>query len=260
MYNLNKLSYSLCIFLVFAGIKVNGQTLDQILEKHFEVAGIKNLKDVNTIKYYGIYKNHFLKKLDKNLPETLFNADMEMTVVRKNGYLLQVTNEAGTFMVGFSSNGYWNGRKESALFKWSPIDNDRLLIQLKIDFEGFLYHSKEKGIQLRKLEDRKYRGSNCYCIETITPEEDTVYYYINQKSYLLEKISFGKEINESENQIYIAFYDYKNFEGVQMPFRIMNNIKMLDGSFGKKEEIITRVEFNQEINLSIFEYENYIKP
>jgi hypothetical protein len=240
-------------------MKVNGQTLDQILKKHFDIIGTKNLQYVNIIRYYGIYKNHFLKTINKNLPASLFNANIEMTLVRNKNYLLQIRNEQGTNMYGFSSNVYWNGR-EGTLAKWNPIDNDRLLIQLKIDFEGFFYHSKEKGIQLRKLEDRKFKGSTCYRIEAITPEEDTLYYYINQKSYLLERIGFGKDINESENQIYIAFYDYKDFEGVKIPFRIMNNIKMLDGSFGKKEEIITRVEFNPEINLSIFEYENYIKP
>ncbi len=251
-----KLLISLFLLLNLSGSNIHSQTLDQILEKHYAAMGIENLKDVNSIKYYGYYKNHYLKKISKDLPQNLFQPDIELSVIKQSKYHLKITDIQGDHLYGFPSNKYWNKPVHTSAVKWNPIPIDRLWIQLYLDFEGFLYHPKEKGIQIEEVYNITFKKKPYHCLQAITPEKDTLYYYINPENFLLDKISFGEMLKDDEQQIFIAFDDFKTIEGVKIAFRKIYNIQTLDGSYGKREEIFKKVEINPELDMTVFEFQN----
>lgn len=251
-----KILISLVLLANLSGSYIHSQTLDQILEKHYAAMGIENLKDVNTIKYYGYYKNHYLKKISKDLPQNLFQPDIELSVIKQSRYYLKITDIQGIHLYGFSSNKYWNKPVHTSAVKWDPIPIDRLWIQLYLDCEGFLYHPKEKGIQIEQVGGVSFKKKAYHCLQAITPEKDTLYYYINPKNYLLDKISFGEILKDDEQQIFLAFEDFKMIGGVNIAFRKIYNIQTLDGSYGIREEIFKKIVFNPELDLTVFEFQN----
>lgn len=247
----------LSILTVFMIFTAEAQDLGQLLELHYNSVGFLNLKDVETIRYKGEYKNHYLKIFTDDLPKNIFNPEVEITVLRNKGYLLQVFNKPDHDSYRYFLNKYW--KKDQAgkpALVWEPSNIDRLLIQLFTDMEGFLYDWKKKGVQLKKFENVRFNKTVHYRIRAITPEKDTLFYYINTKTNVLEKISFGGDITEGNHYNNITFSDYKEVKGVQIAFKQTQNFKSPDGTFGVRELIFHAIMINPEINNSIFEITN----
>ena len=248
--------WSVVLFLILAFNFARGQSLNEILDKHYDAVGTKYLKEVQSIQYYGTYKNHFLKKISKNLPAYLFSPDIEITVSRSGGYLNRILDRDEPTTYGCFSGEYWKDQEGYPAEKWKPTNSDRLQIQLYLDFEGFLYNWQKKGILLRKLDNIQLENKTYYHIQTITPEKDTLFYYINPKNNLLEKISFFGDLSEGEKYASITFTDFQKVEGVQIAFHRIHNTRMLDGSFGKREVVFKKIVFNPKIDTEIFQIRN----
>lgn len=244
---------SVMLFLVFTFNFARGQSLDEILDKHYDAVGTKYLKEVQSILYYGTYKNHFLKKISENLPNNLLFPDVEITVSRSGGYLNRILDRDEPTTYGYFFGEYWKDQEGYPAEKWRPNNFDRLQIQLYLDFEGFLYNWREKGTLLRKLENIQLENKTYYRIRVITPEKDTLFYFINPKNNFLEKISFFGDLAEGEKYGSITFTDFKKVEGVQMAFNRIYNTRMLDGSFGKREVVFKKIVFNPKIDTEIFQ-------
>lgn len=245
--------WSVVLFLILAFNFAKGQSLDEILDKHYDAVGTKYLKEVQSIQYYGTYKNHFLKKISENLPAYLFSPDIEITVSRSGGYLNRILDRDEPTTYGCFSGEYWKDQEGYPAEKWNPTNSDRLQIQLYLDFEGFLYNRQKKGTLLRKLENIQLEDKTYYRILVITPEKDSLFYYINQKNNLLEKISFFGDLADGEKYGSITFTDFKKVEEVQIAFNRIYNTRMLDGSFGKREVIFKKIVFNPKIDTEIFQ-------
>jgi len=74
------------ILIIFTSLtmQVSGQTLYEILKKHYKAVGMKYLKNVHTIQYKGYYVNHFLKKISNNVSESTMKPDFELNHRIKN--------------------------------------------------------------------------------------------------------------------------------------------------------------------------------
>lgn len=253
MNTLKKLKLITIPLLIFTYNLANGQSLDEILERYYKASGVENMKKMENIQYTGTMKNHFLKKISKNVPDYLFSPDFDITVARKSGYLFQIFDRKESTTYGYFSGEYWKDQAEFPPRKWDPNDSDRLQIQMYLDFEGFLFHWKDKGIRLEKLKDIQLDNKTYYQIRVTTPEDDVLYYYINSKNNLLEKISFGGDLVVNDKYNSVTFSNYKDVEGVQIAFNRMYNTKMIDGSFGKREITFKKVRFNVKADPKIFQ-------
>jgi len=233
-----------------------GQSLDQILEKHHEAVGIKALKNIESMKYYIVNKNHFLK----NQSSILFCYDIEITVLRNKYYLSQLFKQNGEDIYAYASGKFWRKADGFSPEIWEPNNLDRLLIQQYLDFEGFLHDWKKKGIIIEKLEDVNLSGEYYHRVMAVTPEKDTLYYYLNPQNCLIEKISYNGDLSKRNDLFFISFSDFKIFEGIQFAFNRMVYSKKLDGSFGKREMIISKIEFNPPVDTVMFNEKNKFKP
>lgn len=103
---MKQISYLLTI-LLFTSVNVNSQTLEQILEKHYEAVGMEYLKKVQTMQYKGKYINHFLKKDGAEVQDYYLNMDFILSIDKQKSYLEQVFGIHGEDVYAYSNGKYW---------------------------------------------------------------------------------------------------------------------------------------------------------
>ena len=180
------------IFFLFATIAtINGQDLDEILEKHFKTVGMEYLKDVQTVQYKGKFINHFLEKDDKTVPDYFLYQKFLLSIDKQKAYLEQVFGKYGEDAYAFSDGKFWNDPSGAAPEERTPNESDKLHIQLNLDTEGLLYNWKNKGYSVVQLKDAVFENKKYYKIRLATPKRDTLYYYINPQNNLIFKMSYS---------------------------------------------------------------------
>lgn len=245
--------------LLFTSINVNSQSLDQILEKHYEAVGMEYLKEVQTIRYEGHYVNHFLKKISDNIPEYLMKPDFILSVANHSGYLLQVIDdERGEGAYGYCDGKYWKDPAGFPPEKWNPGDSDRSLIEYYVDLEGFTYDWKNKGYKAEKLDDCIIDNKDNYRVSLITSKNDSLYFYIDKESNLISKISFNGDISSGKEFPSFTFSKYKKVENINIPFKRIHRTLMLDGTYDIKDIIIEKIEINPKLDRDIFKLNHRI--
>jgi hypothetical protein len=255
---MNKKIQILLLILVFA-ICSKAQSLDQILQKHYQAVGIKYLREVESIRYDGYYVNHYLKKSNDDVRPEFFNPKFKITVEKRNNYLLQIFDNRREIKYAFNKEKYWKQFYGSLPIEWVPSNIDRKRIQQYLDTEGFLFNWKKKGHSVTKLDDINYKNKNYNRIMLVTPENDTLYYYLNPKTYLLSKLSFGGDISTGKEFPTYTFQKYKSIEGVKFSYKIIYRLRTLDGTFDESEMIITKIIINPKFNNNIFTLNHRIK-
>jgi len=248
------------IFFLFATTAIiNGQGLDEILEKHFEAVGMEYLKNVETIQYKGSYYNRYLEKLGNNPPEYLLKPEFVLTVAKGKGYRLHVFSPPGYSIIGFSEGNYWLNQNGNVNVNWNPGIPDRRIIQFQLDLEGFLYDWKRKAYNVIKMEDAILNDKIHHKIKLINKENnDTIYYYLDSKTFLISTISYDGDLSDGKEYEKIEFQKYKKVRNINISFKRIQTSLMLDGSYDKREIIIQEVILNPNIKEEIFisDYKN----
>ena len=245
-------------FLYFSNNYAKSQSLEEILDKHFEVVGIEHLKDVQTIQYKGYYYNRFLEKMGGNLPEKLLKPDFTLIIKKGIGYHLHTKSDPGEFITGFYNGNYWMNQNGNIDKGWNPSKPDRQIIQLAIDLDGFLYNWENKGYEAVKLKDAVINKKKYYIIQLTNIEKEVIYFYLDSTTYLLTYMSYDGDLSDGKVHPNIEFQKYKKVEGIEIPFKQIHTELMFDGSFDKKEVIVQDVKLNPMIDKEIFnsEYKN----
>lgn len=247
------------IFFLFATVaNINGQNLDEILEKHFKAVGMEYLKDVQTVQYKGKYINHFLKKDGKSVQDYYLNMDFILSIDKQKSYLEQVYGIYGEDASAFSNGKFWTDPSGAPPRERIPNKSEKLRIQMYIDTEGVMYNWKSKGYKLVKLKDAVFENKSYYKIRLTTPEKDTLYFYINPESALIYRMSYNGDLTDGKEYLSVTFMNYKKVHNILFPFIQIRRSQMLDGSFGDREEVIDSIEINPTFDEKLFDVTNRI--
>jgi len=242
------------LMLFFALNIVNGQSLEQILENHYQASGISNYKDVQSIKYNATRTNHYLKHISQNPSE--LTSKVVISVSRDNEYLLQNFGSMGEDDYSYSNGNYWRDTPSpEPRQEFSPGRYYELEIKLQLDFEGFLFDWKKKGYQVVKLDDVRLSQKNYHRIKLVTPQKDILFYYINPSSYLIDKISFQDDLADGKEHLSVTFSEYKKVNGIQMAYKRLWRTHSMDGKWGDKEIKINSIDLNPKFDKQIFTLE-----
>lgn len=234
--------------------QVIGQSLEQILEKHSEAVGAKNMRNVQSIRYKGKFDNSYLKDfvISKNLDEKTLYPEFELSVINNQAYSLQIDGTFGKEAYTFSDENYWRDQGGTPPEQWTPSNIERLRIQLFLDIDGFLYNWKDKGFVLKKLDDVVLDNKNYHRLSLITPEKDSLFYYLNTQTYLISRISFFHDLTENPKSPSYTFAEYHKVKGFLMPVSWFYKTQMFNGPNGYQEMKIERIKLNPKINKKIF--------
>lgn len=248
------------IIILILGLQIcNAQSLEEILDMHYSSMGFSQSEKVISIQIKGSYHNHFLKSISENLPEKLMKPDFVLSVEKGKSYLLQDFGMHGENALAFSNSMFWKDHTNVKPEKWNPNPLDYLKIQLDLIPLGFLYDYKELNYKLKKEDDININGDMHFQLQLITTQKDTIYYYLDKKKYYIRKMCFQEPYRPDMNQPSYTNSNFKKVDGIVFPFRQMYRAKMLDGSYGNKEVIITNIKLNPIFDKDHFSFETRIK-
>lgn len=214
------------------------ESLDEILEAHFEVIGQENLADINSIRQMG----------------TAFTQGIEipMVMTMKRPNLMRINaSVAGTdavFMAYDGENGWsvqpWTG---SMAPQDLPADQLKDAMQ-QADMDGPLFNYKEKGHQLELQGMEEVEGTEAYKLKLTLKSGDELIYFLDAEAYIPIKVTSKAMMQGQEIQTEQYFSNYKMVNGYAMAHSVETKIM----GATQMQITIDSVEINPEVEDSFF--------
>jgi len=88
------------------------------------------------------------------------------------------------------------------------------------EFEGRLYNWKKKGYKVTYVGEEDYKEGKVYKIHVVMPDQSEELYFINTKSYLVEKIDSKSKVQGLDMESTKFVTDYRKIDGALMPYKI----------------------------------------
>jgi hypothetical protein len=214
--------------------------LDDILTKYFSVTGIESMKDWQTITTIG----------KANMQGTDY--PFQLIMKRPGKIRIEVEIQKMRMIQAYDGEHAWTVMPWTGSTEAQDMTADETkIIKEEADFEGTLYHWREKGHKAELIGREEIDGTPVYNIKIKNANGNNENFYIDAENYVILKgvshvMNQGNEI-ESEN----LNSDFKKVNGVLMPFTIENKSKGQTVS----HFIVDKYEINTEVNDSLF-----IKP
>jgi hypothetical protein len=215
---------------------IGAQTLDQILENHFDASGQDKLNSVKSVVSAG-------KAIQMGM-ELPF-----MQIQKRPDNMYLEINIEGQKMIQV-----YNGKAGWAVEPWVSPDarelsgpelrNIGLMARIDSDLVGW----EEKGDLLEYIGKEIYEGNEMYLLKLTKETGESYQFFIDTETYLISRLvaytNYGGNVVEGET----ILGDYRNINGVSVPF--MTEVRY-DGQT-LMTSIIDSVEFDMVIDEYFF--------
>jgi len=230
----------ICLSAFFIpGVSAQDPDLDQIVIKYFETIGQDNVNKIETVVATGTNVQFGQETSFRQIQKRPDKAYMEVLLV--DGQIIR--------------QGY-NGISGWMLASWMDIAEPVQLLgpDLKTikdmgNIEGDLWNWQEKGHKLVLAGTQELGGKQVYRLKLTKADGDIDEMYIDTQSFILIKMLRKTSINGSEVEIEIYYDDYRNIDGVLLPFKI-------EQRFNNQTSMvinIKEIKFNIEVDDIIFD-------
>lgn len=221
--------------VIFLASAMQAQTVDEIVDKHLEAIGGKDL--------LSKIQNVVMKGSTQIAPGQ--EAPVSITVVQGKALRFELTIQGMTMVNAVNGDKGWKimpfqGKKDP-----EPMTPEEI-VQSKdqLDVTGDLYNYKTKGNQVEFLGTEDMEGTEVYKLKVTKPDGNMIYHYIDTESYLDLKQSQKIKVEEKEMDVEQTFSNYKKTDfGVTLPFA-------MGGMMGEMKW--NTIEINTKIDNSIF--------
>jgi len=249
MKKLIKLTTAFLFAFVLTGNSQN-LTLEEILTKHFETTGTEKLSKIKTIEMDG----------------KIITQGIEMPFVSKvkaPGKLrTEVTVQGNKMIQAYDGKDGWMVAPWTGTDEPQDINPDQLKqIKDQADFTGKLWKWKDKVQSLELVGKEDMEGTEVYKLKMVDKPEknendttemkdgDVTYIFIDAENFVILKMLAKKKIRGAEMEFETYQSNYKDKDGILMPFSIKTKMK------GKTitQVTIANVQFNLDFDDSIFE-------
>lgn len=221
------------LLIVFIGTQA--QSLDKVLEKHYEATGHKNMADV---------KSYVIKA-----KMSMMGMEMPMDMIIKKPKKFKIEME----MMGQKTVQAFDGEKGwmiSPMMGSGVVDleGEQLTQAMdQADMEGELYDYKKKGHSAELIGKVNADGVEVYRIKFTGKDGSVKNYFIDAKTYLILKVKAKIEAQGQSMEIESKMVEYQNIDGIQMPKKIEVVMPM-----GTQTIIFEEIKLNEKIDDSIF--------
>jgi len=232
----NLITTFITLFIVSTTAFVQAQSLDEVLNKHYEAIGQEDLLEKET---YIIQAK--ISQMGMELP-------MLMKMKRPNKFRMEME------MQGQKMIQVYDGAKGWVLAPWmSPepqaLEGPQLQQAMdQADIDGELYGYKDKGHSADLIGKVKVDENEVYRIKLTTKDGIVKNYYLDADSYLVTKVKSKVTAQGQEVEIEQFMGDYDNIEGVMVAKKIETKSPM-----GTAVITIEDVSFNENIEDAAFE-------
>lgn len=228
------------VFLSFLfSISLTGQTLDEILSKHFKAIDQENFAKVKTVVMKGVTVSGSMEN------------EYTMTIVKPDYYRLDVPFRGKKMVQAYNNGEAW------FIAPWAGNEaKDATEDQLKnmahqADLDGPLYQWKEKGNQLKLISTEELNGTVVYKIKVTAKNDEVSYIYMDTDSFLILKteefiMMQGKKVNAVNN-----YSDYKPVGDTKI--LMAHSIETYYNGQLASKVTVGEIEFNPKVDMEIFQ-------
>ncbi|MFI5372127.1 MAG: hypothetical protein ACHQ52_11260 [Candidatus Eisenbacteria bacterium] len=235
------------IALVLAAILapvVHAETVDEIVAKNIQArGGLDKLKGVSTMKVSG--------KL------VMAGGAMEIPFTRvskrPDGMRMDFTFQGISGTQAFDGKTAWQimpfqtGKKDP---EQSNAEQTKL-IEEQADFDGPLVDWKTKGHQLELVDTESVDGADAWKLKLTRKNGNVDYMYIDKETGLEVKTESKRTINGTEVESEAKMSDYKEVDGLTIPFTVSSGMK--GGTDQQQQKVVMdKVELNVTVSDSSF--------
>lgn len=233
---------SIIIILMFWGLSsfnLFGESLEQVLAKYYQgTGGLEQLKAIHTIISEGTVD--------------VWGQEFPYRAVHKNGKSrIDTQFPDQKYIDAFDGKKAWIFFPPAGFIE--PTEKSQKETEEAKDINESLFPLvvyKEKGYNLELAGKEKQEGMEVYKVKMTKKNGKRRFYYLECKTGFLVKTSFYKQDKDDEVLVEILVSDYKNVDGVMMPFRLQvkqNGKLMGEGMFH------STIKFNEKVDDSFFE-------
>ncbi len=231
---------ALCIaFVAIAGTTViNAQTLDEVLDEHFDAMGQKKLKKVESVTTIG--------KLNQQGMEIPFT----QTSMRPNKLRIEGTFQGISFIQTFNGTEGWTLNPFAGSTEAQPMAEDEIKpLKMQADLDGMLYNWKDKGYTVTLEGSEDVEGTDCYKIKVVTADNQTYTHFMDKDSYMLIKTNSKITMMGTEVVSDSYYSNYMQVDGIAFPGKIENRYNGVSG----ETIVIDSVELDKVTDPAMFE-------
>lgn len=225
----------LTALMLFALVGLKAQTIDQVLEKHFEATGQAKIAAVKT--YYVKAKM------------SMMGMDMPMTIQMKKPDKFRIDMEVMGQKIeqGFDGKAGWmrNPMMGSGITELKGAELRQAMQQA--DLEGELYHYAQKGHSAELIGKVNADGKEAFRIKFTGADGGVKDYYIDANTYLISKIKAKVESMGQTMDVETKVVEYKDINGIKIGSKIE-----VDTPMGTQSMVMEEVKFDQAMDDSIF--------
>ncbi len=198
---------------IISSINLAAQDLNEVLENHFEVIGLENVLDTETMVMKGKATQQGME-----FPMTLFQ--------KRPGKVRMEAEIQGTKLIQAfdGENGWaimpWTGSMEPQDMGEEQVKSMKQMA----DMEGDLYNWEEKGYIVELVGEEEMEGTPVYKIKLEKEDGDVFHYYLDADNYVVLKTDAKVMVQGAEVESSSYFSNFKPVEGMIVPFSIENRV------------------------------------
>lgn len=190
-------------------------TVDEVIAKNIDArGGLEKMKAVKTVKMTAKIMNHGME-----VPGT-------MELKRPNMIRMEFTIQGQNIVQAFDGENGWMimplmGVKDPQ----KMTEDDVKEVKEQADFDGPLVDYKEKGNTVELMGKEDVEGTSAYKIKVTLKSGDVRYIFVDADSFLELKTTAMIKREGNEMQIDSYSGDYKEVNGLMLPFSIETKMK-----------------------------------
>ena len=215
------------------------QNVDEIIASNVKAhGGLDKIKAAKTLRSTG------------KLNSGSFEAVISQEAKRPDFVRQEFTIQGLTAVQAYDGKTGWQimpfgGKKDAELMG----EDDLKEIQEAADFDGPLVDYKAKGNQVELVGKEPVEGTDAYKLKVTLKNGDVRFFYLDTDSFLEIKQESKKMVRGSERETETSIGDYKDVEGMMLPFSFEGGAK---GSPNKQKVTIDKYEVNAPVDDSRF--------
>jgi len=218
-------------------LKVQSQTVKDVITKYQTASGFEKRKDIKTITSIGK-----LTQMGSTLPISIIQKmpdQYRMDVHLPGARVTQAYNGR----IGWTFNPFM--QEDTMLLTGAELDQ----IKESSDFLGILNTYQLKGYKLEMAGSETVDGIRVFKLHMVKPDKQELFFFIDQKSYWIIKTEAHLNIEGLHVVAESWFSDYRLVDGILFPYRIKNRTGMM-----VTEIAIDTVRLNERLDDPLFNY------
>ena len=231
------LSFVLSAFLLSA-VNITAQDLKEILDNHFEVIGIDEVLETNTVVATGK-----AVQMGTEFPMVLYQ--------KRPGKVRMEAEIQGTKLVQA-----YNGENGWAIIPWTgsmePQDmteEQEKSVKQMGEMDGDLYNWEDKGHTLTFEGEEEMEGTPAYKLRLVKEDGDVFTYYLDADNFVILRVDSKIDVQGTEVEASSYYSNFKPVQGMIMPHSIESKVN----DQVQSQIVIDSYEIDSEIDDSMFE-------